>query len=195
MKLCLSEHRSPVGDFTLVTRGETLCVAQFSDHAEGSLRALPGRYPDLPLERGAAPGAVAKAFEAYWSGALRALSPLAVEAGGTAFQARIWAELREDRREHHEGAAGGAPHRAGEGEGSQLVGGGFSRVIAGLGDATDVAVRVDDALLRERDAAHRSSEHEPREAKAPALDHGFTSRTISRRSPRGARRRARLAAR
>ena len=94
MKLCLSEHRSPVGDFTLVTRGETLYVAQFSDHAEGLLRALPGRYPDLPLERGAAPGAVAKAFEAYWTGALRALSPLAVEAGGTAFQARIWAELR-----------------------------------------------------------------------------------------------------
>ena len=94
MTLCLSEHRSPVGDFTLVTRGEVLCVAQFSDHAAGLLGALPKRYPDLPVTRGAAPGAVAKAFEAYWAGALGALDPLAVEAGGTVFQARIWVELR-----------------------------------------------------------------------------------------------------
>ena len=94
MTLCLSEHRSPVGDFAVVTRGETLCVAQFSDRAQGLLKALPGRYPDLPLSRGAAPGVVARAFEAYWAGALGALDALAVEPGGTAFQARIWAELR-----------------------------------------------------------------------------------------------------
>lgn len=94
MNLCLSEHRTPVGDFTVVTRGETVCVAQFSDHAAGLLQALPRRYPDLPAERGAAPASVARAFEAYWSGALDALDTLAVEPGGTAFQARIWAELR-----------------------------------------------------------------------------------------------------
>jgi len=94
MNLCLSEHRSPVGDFTVVTRGDALCVAQFTDHASGLLQALPERYPDLRLERGATPRAVAAAFEAYWGGALGALDPLAVEPGGTAFQARVWAELR-----------------------------------------------------------------------------------------------------
>jgi methylated-DNA-[protein]-cysteine S-methyltransferase len=94
MNLCLSEHRSPVGDFTVVTRGEALCVAQFTDHASGLLLALPERYPDLRLERRAAPAAVAEAFAAYWGGSLDALSPLAVEPGGTAFQAQIWAQLR-----------------------------------------------------------------------------------------------------
>ena len=96
MNLCLSEHQSPLGPFTLVTRGEALCLAAFSDStAHALLRALPKRYPHLPISPGAAPRAVDAAFQAYWSGALGALDSLAVEAGGTPFQARIWAALRE----------------------------------------------------------------------------------------------------
>jgi methylated-DNA-[protein]-cysteine S-methyltransferase len=94
MNLCLSEHRSPVGDFTVVSRGDALCVAQFTDHAAGLLRALPERYPDLPVVPGVAPAVVAEAFAAYWGGALDALDRLAVEPGGTPFQAQIWAQLR-----------------------------------------------------------------------------------------------------
>jgi methylated-DNA-[protein]-cysteine S-methyltransferase len=94
MSLCLSEHQSPLGAFTVVTRGDALCVAAFSDHAEGLLRSLPKRYPDRPVERGAGPESVLKAFEAYWAGELGALDALAVEPGGTPFQARIWAALR-----------------------------------------------------------------------------------------------------
>jgi methylated-DNA-[protein]-cysteine S-methyltransferase len=96
MNLCLSEHTSPVGAFTVVTRGEALCVAAFSDStADVLVRALSRRYPDLPLATGAAPRAVEEAFEAYWSGELGAIDKLEVEAGGTPFQARIWAALRE----------------------------------------------------------------------------------------------------
>ena len=95
MNLCLSEHHSPLGPFTVVTRGEALCVAAFSDSAGGLLRALPRRYPDLPLSPGSAPVAVEAAFHAYWSAELGALDSLPVEAGGTPFQARIWAALRE----------------------------------------------------------------------------------------------------
>jgi methylated-DNA-[protein]-cysteine S-methyltransferase len=95
MNLCLSEHPSPVGAFTVVTRGDALCVAAFSDHAEGLLRSLPKRYPDHPVERGAGPRAVVNAFEAYWAGELGALDSLAVEPGGTPFQAQIWAALRK----------------------------------------------------------------------------------------------------
>ncbi len=95
MNLCLSEHHSPLGPFTVVTRGETLCVAAFSDSAGGLLRALPRRYPHLPLSPGPAPAAVEAAFQAYWSAELGALDSLPVEAGGTSFQARIWAALRE----------------------------------------------------------------------------------------------------
>lgn len=96
MNLCLSEHSSPLGPYTVVTRGEALCVLAFSDRTAGSLvGALPRRYPALPLSPGAAPRAVESALEAYWSGDIKALDALAVEAGGTPFQAQIWAMLRE----------------------------------------------------------------------------------------------------
>jgi methylated-DNA-[protein]-cysteine S-methyltransferase len=98
MNLCLSEHPTPLGPLTMVTRGDALCVAAFSnhaDHAEGLVRALSKRYPDLRVEPGAAPRAVTEAFLAYWGGELGALDAMAVEPSGTAFQARIWAALRE----------------------------------------------------------------------------------------------------
>ena len=57
MNLCLSEHPSPLGPFTVVTRGEVLCVAGFSDTAGGLLRALSKRYPHLPVSTGPAPRA------------------------------------------------------------------------------------------------------------------------------------------
>jgi methylated-DNA-[protein]-cysteine S-methyltransferase len=97
MNLCLSEHPTPLGPLTVVTRGDALCVVAFShheDHAEGLVRALQKRYPDLPVAPGAAPRAVAEAFLAYWGGDVGALDALAVEPSGTAFQARVWAALR-----------------------------------------------------------------------------------------------------
>ena len=97
MNLCLSEHPTPLGPLTVVTRGEGLCVVAFShheDHAAGLVRALAKRYPDLRVEAGAAPRGVAEALLAYWGGEVGALDALAVEPSGTAFQARIWAALR-----------------------------------------------------------------------------------------------------
>lgn len=95
MNLRLSEHQSPLGPVTVVTRGEVLCVVGFSDTAGGLLRALPRRYPRLPVSTGSAPEAIEAAFQAYWRGELAALDSLSVETGGTPFQARIWAALRE----------------------------------------------------------------------------------------------------
>lgn len=95
MSLCLSEHPSPLGPVTVVTRGETLCVVAFSDSAGALLRALPRRYPDLPLAPGEAPRAVKEGFGAYWGGDLHAFDALSVEPSGTPFQARIWSVLRE----------------------------------------------------------------------------------------------------
>jgi methylated-DNA-[protein]-cysteine S-methyltransferase len=80
MSLSIATIDTPLGPFTLGLRGETLCAAAFSDR--WALAAEP------------APARVAACFAAYWAGDLGALDAIAVDPGGTPFQARVWAALR-----------------------------------------------------------------------------------------------------
>jgi len=89
-----AEIDTPLGPLTLALRGETLCAAAFSD---GWARLAPGlarRFGGEAPRRDAAPARVRERFEAYFAGELDALEALAVDPGGTPFQARVWAALR-----------------------------------------------------------------------------------------------------
>jgi len=76
---------SPLGCFTAEVVDGAVCRAGFDDWVTAPR--------DIPPARGAAP--VRDALAAYFSGAVDALDELPVEAGGTRFQRRVWALLRD----------------------------------------------------------------------------------------------------
>jgi methylated-DNA-[protein]-cysteine S-methyltransferase len=85
---------SPLGELTVVTAGDRLAGLQFSDCAARLRRALERRFGGAALVAGPVPAAVAGALRAYFAGDLGALDAVEVDAGGTAFQARVWRALR-----------------------------------------------------------------------------------------------------
>jgi methylated-DNA-[protein]-cysteine S-methyltransferase len=93
MNLRIAEIETPLGPFTLALEGETLHAAAFSDHFAPRLEPLTRRFGSLPRPE-AAPAALAARFAAYWAGDLGALDAIAVDLGGTPFQARVWSALR-----------------------------------------------------------------------------------------------------
>lgn len=88
---------SPIGTLLAVTTDAALVMLEFEDdgtRAGRSLAAARARFVDAPLVEASDPLGVAGALRAYLAGDLAALDGLAVDAGGSAFQRRVWAMLR-----------------------------------------------------------------------------------------------------
>lgn len=91
----LSRIPSPLADLLAVTAPDgTLHALDFADY-EPRLRTLFARHHGaVPLTPGEAPPALVAAFTAYFAGNLAALDGLPTARFGSAFQQRVWAELR-----------------------------------------------------------------------------------------------------
>ncbi|HEY7956123.1 MAG TPA: methylated-DNA--[protein]-cysteine S-methyltransferase [Polyangia bacterium] len=88
--------RSPVGALTLYAHDGALCGLAFSDHDERLRADLAARFgEDLKYVRARDPAFAVTRLRRYLAGELDALDDIAVELGGTPFQARVWAALRE----------------------------------------------------------------------------------------------------
>jgi len=86
---------SPIGPLALYAIGGSLCGLSFGPE-DGALKGfLQRRFgPALRFEPGADPAGAASSLEAYFAGRLTAFDELTVDAGGTPFQASVWAALR-----------------------------------------------------------------------------------------------------
>ena len=93
MKIERAEVATPVGPFVVFTRGDALCAAIFADGEEGIRAWLARRFDDVAPVRGAE--RARRALDAYVQGDVHAVDALQVDTGGTPFQQRVWAALRE----------------------------------------------------------------------------------------------------
>jgi len=105
----MTEIETPVGEVVLAWRGDMFLGAFLElardrtswepayDTAGGgaALRKwITTRFPGAAIERGA-PDGPALALVRYFAGDVRAIDRVRVDPGGTEFQARVWASLRE----------------------------------------------------------------------------------------------------
>lgn len=95
MELIRAKVPSPIGKLTVVSDGEgTLRALDFGDFEDRFLKLLFRHYPDARIAKGAVPGPVSDALEAYFAGDLWPLMRVPVASHGSAFQERVWAALR-----------------------------------------------------------------------------------------------------
>jgi methylated-DNA-[protein]-cysteine S-methyltransferase len=86
---------SPVGDIALVwDQNEVLRALDFEDHEARLQRLLQRHYGRQELVAQPAPAAFRAALAGYFAGELEAIALLPVATSGTAFQRRVWSELR-----------------------------------------------------------------------------------------------------
>jgi methylated-DNA-[protein]-cysteine S-methyltransferase len=83
---------SPLGPLVLVARGECMLALTFNPD---SSRASNAAGPVVQATHAPSPPAgVARLLERYFAGEVRALDEVEADPAGTAFQRRVWSELR-----------------------------------------------------------------------------------------------------
>ncbi|MEZ5763271.1 MAG: methylated-DNA--[protein]-cysteine S-methyltransferase [Xanthobacteraceae bacterium] len=93
--LLLDRIGTPIGEMLLVIDGEgSLCAADFHDYEDRMLRLLRLYQPAGALRPARAPDALRDSLAAYFAGEIGALDRIEVRTGGTAFQQKVWRELR-----------------------------------------------------------------------------------------------------
>jgi methylated-DNA-[protein]-cysteine S-methyltransferase len=96
MILFLDRVASPIGEVFVVSDGERLAAVEFGPPEERLLPLLRARYGAAPALREADdPQGFASALRAYFAGELDAVRGLPADGGGSPFQRRVWAALRE----------------------------------------------------------------------------------------------------
>jgi methylated-DNA-[protein]-cysteine S-methyltransferase len=94
MTLRFERMESPVGTLFLVWEGMTVRALEFADHENRLQTHLQRQYADLEFLAGTAPAELKRPLEAYFEGNLTAIDHVPTTANGTAFQQRVWKELR-----------------------------------------------------------------------------------------------------
>jgi methylated-DNA-[protein]-cysteine S-methyltransferase len=90
----VSEYQAPFGPLAMAARGDVLVAIRLEGHPERLARDWAGQEP---VEHGRLTPALTRAFDAYFSGDVRAIDPLHADPSGTEFQRSVWAELRRIR--------------------------------------------------------------------------------------------------
>jgi O-6-methylguanine DNA methyltransferase len=85
---------SEIGPIVLVTRPGALCAVDFADSDERMKRLLSRRFEDFALVHEDNPLGISEKLRAYFAKDYAVLDDIVVDAGGTEFQRRVWAELR-----------------------------------------------------------------------------------------------------
>src|SRR4051812_6858856 len=95
MNLTYERFPSPIGNLLLVSDGTALRALDFHDYEERMHRLMERQYGRVNLRPGAVPSPITRSLEAYFHGDLAATRTIPVETGGTPFQRRVWAALRQ----------------------------------------------------------------------------------------------------
>src|SRR5262245_49613096 len=94
LRLLLGRVKSPIGAILVACNGEALCALEFADHKDRMLAGMRRYHGDFSLVEAAGPIGVCTRIGDYLLGELDALDDIKVDSGGTAFQRKVWAELR-----------------------------------------------------------------------------------------------------
>ncbi len=85
---------TPLGPMLLLARDGVLVGLEFDDRPERIARDLRLRFGAAELFPAANPHGFSDRIRAYFAGELSAIDDIPADGGGTAFQRRVWAELR-----------------------------------------------------------------------------------------------------
>ena len=96
LRLILGRMDSPIGQVLTATDADgVLRALGFHDYEDRLRRLLIRHYGAVALVEGEAPEPVRAALQAWFAGDLRAFDGLSITTGGTEFQRRVWAALRD----------------------------------------------------------------------------------------------------
>jgi methylated-DNA-[protein]-cysteine S-methyltransferase len=90
----LGSVATPLEPARFARRDGRLLAFTFAAYWPTIAAALSRRLPGVPTRGGAAPGALARALDAYFAGELASLDGLEIELIGTPFQRAVWTALR-----------------------------------------------------------------------------------------------------
>ncbi|MFI5183683.1 MAG: methylated-DNA--[protein]-cysteine S-methyltransferase [Vicinamibacteria bacterium] len=90
-----AEIRTPIGRVILVAHQQRLCGVGFGDEPEWVRHQVEKRFGAACWTAGADPAGAVTALGRYFAGDLQALASVPVDTGGTPFQRRVWAALRD----------------------------------------------------------------------------------------------------
>ncbi len=85
---------APPGPMVLLARDGVLICLEFDDQPERIARELAPRFGNYELIATANPFGFTEKLRAYFAGDLNVIDGIPTDGGGTAFQRRVWAELR-----------------------------------------------------------------------------------------------------
>lgn len=96
MTLLIDGFESPIGSVHVVSDGRALCALDFGAPEERLLPLLRARFgATVALRDADDPLGLVSHTRAFFAGDLAALDGVPVDGGGTPFQRRVWAALRE----------------------------------------------------------------------------------------------------
>ena len=85
---------TPVGPMVLLARDGVLLLLEFDDATDRVAREMRKRFGAADVQPADDPFGFSARLKAYFAGDLKAIDGIATDGGGTAFQRRVWAELR-----------------------------------------------------------------------------------------------------
>jgi len=97
VELLLDRIKTPIGVMLLVSDGESLRAADFSDYESRMHRYLRLHYGEYSLKDARNPGHLSDRIRAYFDGDLTAIDKIPAKTGGTPFQRDVWQRLRKIR--------------------------------------------------------------------------------------------------
>jgi methylated-DNA-[protein]-cysteine S-methyltransferase len=90
-----AEFESPIGDVALAVHDGRLCALGFREHWPHLERRLRRRFPSAEFRESNDPAGLVGCLRAYFAADFAALDGVAVDLGGTDFQAKVWSALRK----------------------------------------------------------------------------------------------------
>lgn len=85
---------TPIGPLVLLAREGILLMLEFADAGTRIEREMKARFGSVENQRTEDPFGLTSRINAYFAGQLSAIDGIETDGGGTAFQRRVWAELR-----------------------------------------------------------------------------------------------------
>jgi methylated-DNA-[protein]-cysteine S-methyltransferase len=95
MELLIDQVGSPIGTILLVSDGQAIRALDFEDYEQRMHRLLRLHYESYALTSARNPAGLSDRIAAYFEGDIAALDTIAVRTGGTPFQRRVWAAVRQ----------------------------------------------------------------------------------------------------
>lgn len=85
---------TPIGDMILVARDGVVLLLEFEDAKDRVAREMKARFGEVDLQPTDNPFGISSRVREFFAGDLHALDDVLCDGGGTAFERKVWAELR-----------------------------------------------------------------------------------------------------